>query len=68
MADPDTLKLIKLGEELEDRVYVDTDIPGELVELDQYLHYFIAKFLDGEAKLLSLNAEIGDLGKEHKIV
>ena len=35
-------------------------------ELDQDLHYFICKFLDGEAKMLALNAEIGDFDKEHK--
>ena len=66
MADPKTLTLIKLGEESEDRIDVNTDVPDELMDLDQDLHYFISKFLDGEAKLLALNADIGDLGTEHK--
>ena len=66
MADPTTLELFRLGESLDEVWDLNTDIPKELEELDKDLHYFIARFLDGETKLLSLNAEIGELDKEHK--
>ena len=67
MADPKTLELLQIGEDLsDDRCCVDTDIPGELDELDQDLHYLLSKFLDGEAKLLAVNAEIGSFGNTHK--
>ena len=65
MADPATLDLLKIAED-KDFAIVLADIPLGLEELDKDLHYFLTRFLDGEAKLLSLNAEIGDLGEEHK--
>ena len=66
MADPAATELFRLGETIEEKIDIDTDLPNELLDMDQDLHYVIARFLDGEAKLLSLNAEIGEIGKEHK--
>ena len=65
-ADPETLELFKIGELTENKVDLQTDIPQKLESLDQDLHYFITRFLDGEAKLLSINADIGTFAKEHK--
>ena len=64
MADPATLNLFSLGEtNIEGKVSLDQVLVETAVtpEVDQDLHYFICKFLDGESKMLSLNAEIGDL-------
>ena len=66
IADPETLELFKIGELTENKVDLQTDIPQQLENLDQDLHYFISRFLDGEAKLLSINADIGTFAKEHK--
>ena len=60
------LELFKIGELTENKVDLQTDIPQQLEKLDQDLHYFISRFLDGEAKLLSINADIGTFAKEHK--
>ena len=60
------MELFKIGELTENKVDLQTDIPQQLEKLDQDLHYFISRFLDGEAKLLSINADIGTFAKEHK--
>ena len=51
IADSETLELFKIG------------VPQQLENLDHDLHYFISRFLDGEAKLLSINADIGTFAK-----
>ena len=58
--------MFKIGELTENKVDLQTDIPQQLQNLDQDLHYFISWFLDGEAKLLSINADTGTFAKEHK--
>ena len=71
MIDKILFKLFVLGEQRlseEDKVDVDDLKNGDedFTELDQELHYLITRFLEGEAKLLSINADIGEFGKEHK--
>ena len=38
-----------------------------MCDLDCDLHHFVARFFNGEAKLLVINAEIGAFGMEHKL-
>ena len=65
MAEPDIDELLNMGEEdLENKHNVDLTIGKET--LDRDLHYLISRFLYGEAKLLALNAEVGEKGKEYK--
>ena len=69
MADPATLNLLRLGEtNIEENISLDQveGVEGATPEMDQDLHYFMCRFLDGEAKMLSLNAEIGSFSGEHK--
>ena len=68
MADPAVIELMKIGDECKWKRIDPNDINGakNSAELDQDLHYFLSRFLDGEAKLLALNAEIGEFGKEYK--
>ena len=66
MADPETLELFKKGELTENKVDMQTDIPQQLENLDQDLHYFSSRFSDGEAKLLSTSTDIGTFTKEHR--
>ena len=66
IADPETLELFQIGELTENEVDLQTDIPQKLESLHQDLHYFITRFLDGEAKLLSINADIATFAEEHK--
>jgi hypothetical protein len=65
MADPAVVELMRHAEIAEGPIKAQ-DIIMEYVEMDKDLHYFITRFLDGEAKLLALNAEIGQNGVEHK--
>ena len=59
IADPETLELFKIGELSENKIDLQTDVPQQLENPDLDLHYFISRFSGGEAKLLSINADIG---------
>jgi hypothetical protein len=65
MADPTTLELFKYAENAEEKVDVELLLEGK-AQLDQDLHYFVGRFLEGESKMLALNAEIGEFGEEYK--
>ena len=65
MADPKTLSLFRDGETAKEKIDLEF-IDESQHDLDRYLHYLICKLLDGDAKMLALNAEIGDFDKEHK--
>ena len=66
MVDPALEELFMIGESADkkiDGMYVDHK---SSIDLDTSFHYFITSRLEGEAKILSLNAIVGRAGKEHK--
>jgi hypothetical protein len=65
VADHDTIEMFKMAEEAQEQIEFGA-LPMGKEDLDQDMHYLITRFLDGEAKMLSLNAEIGIHGSEHK--
>ena len=66
MVDPALEELFMIGESPDKKIngmFVDHK---SSIDLDKSFHYFITSRLEGEAKMLALNAIVGRAGKEHK--
>ena len=66
MVDPTLEELFMIGESVDKKIDgMDVDHRSS-IDFDKSVHYFITSRLEGEAKMLVLNAVVGRAGKEHK--
>ena len=58
IAQPSKKQFFDIAEKTVDKITIE-DLPVDKKDIDQDLHYLVSRFLDGQAKLIALNAEIG---------